>query len=1522
MTTSNRLTVSVGHLSSPTSQTWNNIVAGMLTPGVYSGGQVIPGTGLNVKVEPFVARNFNQTLRLEGDDYLNVPVPKPGALLMVVHSYRTNVAPEVTEIEFISPSALTDDMVVLCQINTPLGAVQITEDMIDTSMVVRKSLDSDTIFGRVRSGTNTFKTDNVIKHKLGHQNYTVSITPLLSELSIGDVAVVKGDNEFVVTNTGPSTGKFDWQLTIRNDGAEVNGIVYGQMQAIPAGITVKHRIGNPNYFPVVIPVETPPGGWWVEKNSDDMIVHSIGGEFRCIWAAIPTQSTHINGRSDYSATEIVHNLGHKKYRLFHTSLAANNPTDVPVFEKLEDRVLIHSNSNGPFQYLIVEDSQGLAGSISFGQKANHFLNREDYLPLIQPLTAVLTSVTQGRNSIFSNENVDVDYWILPANNSWALGDWTRPASTPITSRIEVDSTIYSDAVQGSIVYREICSQDNFITRALARLAPVQALGQTISLTLLRNGQDVATIAIPGTQTKAVEQYVPIRVAVGDMLEVRLNTVPPAGALSFNFYGQGTITVDGEGEVETDPPALRIVRVRLNAPPAGKRDFEVPVYIPGSNNLTVIVDDRELLLTHSEYEELDETHIRTALPYNDTNKIEVQVVGQLYPVEAAIGPNPGITPKQASQIEQNRINVEAVTQAFNNYVNTFEVSREDIEALGSLNINIVGRLDGDSYGTHTGDVIGNVQGSVTGSAGSLAGLNYSVSFMNTFFAELSSGENSGLHFHASDRDRTNHTGTQLLNTIRDAGTLAARNAGNDEGQVPLLDSAKQFPLLAVSKALPSYFPNIGSQADMLALSSAKRGDYAKRTDLNATFVLIASDPSVAANWINLGGAASAGTVKTVSGRGPDANGNIDLVSSDIQDFNDAVETATNLFLDDAITNNQTVQDAAAKEGNATHTGDVTGSHQLTIATGAVTAPKLSAQNGQNLRVLAYSTAAAGNLAWAPVVNSINGQTGPLELNASFILDFSDAVNNLIETNPVVMANTAKEGNATHTGEVTGSKALTISNNVISLSKLRLNNSPIDGQFIQIDLSAPSGLRVGEPAGLSIDGAIGSIAFTEVNEAQSLYRYGDYMVDYRRIALSDVMSADVFQAAAPLAATIAAEWTGRNVSYTPGSLTSTPTGVSTPVNYVPVEMRWKCTAAATNTKVYGTLLTPEFKPIIPTTWNSKWIMGANSATDGAVGVVLIALRDEDDSHWKTVSFVRSPGGAGFTARIIYQWGASDEAVLADLTEEFKWGNGNYGATAAEAGYVAATGWNTFANSGAYVEIDRRGNRFSIRAADLSANAVIAVDPVVSFDFDLEVVSNSDVKRSTVTAGLGMLAFNVGQPFWKLDPSSGAFPTAYARLTPGTLANTGQVYYDFSGTPAWKMSADPLGVLEDLLRAGRIYKCPVTHAVVYSRAGLEGDVSLEKQNAYRVISAGVYRKAFNVPATSYVDFDLSQIFGVGFVGEADDYLVQVKVQDDVATSPTFGKYINFEGTFTVMYEGNIVRVYNESAASKSAKIVIHAP
>ena len=115
--------------------------------------------------------------------------------------------------------------------------------------------------------------------------------------------------------------------------------------------------------------------------------------------------------------------------------------------------------------------------------------------------------------------------------------------------------------------------------------------------------------------------------------------------------------------------------------------------------------------------------------------------------------------------------------------------------------------------------------------------------------------------------------------------------------------------------------------------------------------------------------------------------------------------TQKIADDAVTAdklansiNSAITANTAKVTNATHTGEVTGSGALTITNDAVTADKLA--NSINAEIAANTA-----------------KTGITSSQAS-----------------AITANTSKVTNATHTGDVTGSGALTIGNDKVTFATL--------------------------------------------------------------------------------------------------------------------------------------------------------------------------------------------------------------------------------------------------------------------------------------------------------------------------------------------------------------------------------------------------------------------------------------------------------------------------------------------------------
>jgi hypothetical protein len=110
-------------------------------------------------------------------------------------------------------------------------------------------------------------------------------------------------------------------------------------------------------------------------------------------------------------------------------------------------------------------------------------------------------------------------------------------------------------------------------------------------------------------------------------------------------------------------------------------------------------------------------------------------------------------------------------------------------------------------------------------------------------------------------------THTLSQITDAGTAAAKTAGNAVGNVPMVESGGKLNaaiLPTLSTGRPPFV--VASQAAMLALSTAVVGDIAKRTDLGTSFMLAAADYTLLANWVQLTNIG----VTTVNGLSGDVN----------------------------------------------------------------------------------------------------------------------------------------------------------------------------------------------------------------------------------------------------------------------------------------------------------------------------------------------------------------------------------------------------------------------------------------------------------------------------------------------------------------------------------------------------------------------------------------------------------------------------------------------------------------------------
>lgn len=113
-------------------------------------------------------------------------------------------------------------------------------------------------------------------------------------------------------------------------------------------------------------------------------------------------------------------------------------------------------------------------------------------------------------------------------------------------------------------------------------------------------------------------------------------------------------------------------------------------------------------------------------------------------------------------------------------------------------------------------------------------------------DLTDGLASTLHYHATDRSRANHTGTQAVGTITGLGTSATVDTGTTSGTIPVLDgSGKIASTLLPALALTDVYQE-STQVAQLALT-VQEGDVCIRTDLNTTYIHNGGVSGTMADW---------------------------------------------------------------------------------------------------------------------------------------------------------------------------------------------------------------------------------------------------------------------------------------------------------------------------------------------------------------------------------------------------------------------------------------------------------------------------------------------------------------------------------------------------------------------------------------------------------------------------------------------------------------------------------------------------
>ena len=153
-------------------------------------------------------------------------------------------------------------------------------------------------------------------------------------------------------------------------------------------------------------------------------------------------------------------------------------------------------------------------------------------------------------------------------------------------------------------------------------------------------------------------------------------------------------------------------------------------------------------------------------------------------------------------------------------------------------------------------------------------------------------------------------------------------------------------------------------------------------------------------------------------------------------------------------------ATTKVSALTNKATLTGSEEILINDGGTSKKStVAAVTATNTTAIALNTAKTGiTSGQASAITANTAKTGITSGQAS-----------------AITANTAKTTNATHTGEVTGSGALTIADNIVDEANLKVSNAPTNGQFLSAQSGNTGGLTWAAASG---GGGIGAFVGTSI------------------------------------------------------------------------------------------------------------------------------------------------------------------------------------------------------------------------------------------------------------------------------------------------------------------------------------------------------------------------------------------------------------------------------------------------------------